>query len=283
MRPYVIRQGDYLSKLAYKFGFDADTVWAEAKNEPLRQIRTSPNILLPGDIVYIPDPVRNSPATHNLSNGTTNTFVSDPATVTVTLKFGNATFASQSYSVRELPHLTGQTSSADGTVTFAIPVTIHTLTITFTESDETFVFHVGHLDPIGTPSGVFQRLQNLGYIDPDSPFVPSNLDLVRVALRDFQADHGQTSGDAPPRSDPDGGLAPPATSDDAPGSESWVPASTSAPFSSGSTASDDRAPPASGPISSLGSDADPQDDAGLNDDGELDDATSRLLLQAYGC
>ena len=55
MQPYVIRQGDFLAKLAHRFGFDADTVWNDAANTKLGDARTDPNILAPTDILYIPD------------------------------------------------------------------------------------------------------------------------------------------------------------------------------------------------------------------------------------
>jgi hypothetical protein len=54
MQPYVIRQGDYLLKLAYSFGFDAEAVWNDDKNADLRSQRQDPNTLLPGDILSHP-------------------------------------------------------------------------------------------------------------------------------------------------------------------------------------------------------------------------------------
>ena len=40
MRPYVIRQGDYITKLAHQRGFDADAIWNDPKNQSLRERRT---------------------------------------------------------------------------------------------------------------------------------------------------------------------------------------------------------------------------------------------------
>ena len=53
MQPYVIRQGDYLALLAYKFDFDADTVWGDPANSDLRKLRPNPNLLWPTDVLYI--------------------------------------------------------------------------------------------------------------------------------------------------------------------------------------------------------------------------------------
>jgi hypothetical protein len=41
MQPYVIKQGDHLAALAYKFGFDADTAWQDPSNAQLDQTRAS--------------------------------------------------------------------------------------------------------------------------------------------------------------------------------------------------------------------------------------------------
>ncbi len=57
MQPYVIRQGDHLAHLAHKFGFDPQAVWQDGSNDELREARPDPNILCPGDVLYIPDPV----------------------------------------------------------------------------------------------------------------------------------------------------------------------------------------------------------------------------------
>ena len=48
--------------------------------------------------------------------------------------------------------------------TFQAPVTLSVATLTFTDSNETWTLRIGSLDPINTLSGIFQRLQHLGYI-----------------------------------------------------------------------------------------------------------------------
>ena len=39
MKPYVIKQGDYLLKVAHLRGFDPDAVWSDPKNEPPDELR----------------------------------------------------------------------------------------------------------------------------------------------------------------------------------------------------------------------------------------------------
>ena len=55
MRPYVVRQGDYLTGLADRHGFDPKQVWEDQRNAELRAERPSPEVLAPGDIVFLPE------------------------------------------------------------------------------------------------------------------------------------------------------------------------------------------------------------------------------------
>jgi hypothetical protein len=305
MRPYVIKQGDYLAKLAYTLGFDANTVWNDPKNADLRTLRPDPNILWPTDVLYIPDPVDAAPMT--LSSGTTNTFVTDPPTIPMNLRFLEPECASQACTVQELPLLTGLTTDSNGSVSFSVPITSETLTVAFTDSGKTFTIALGALDPIDTLSGVFQRLQNLGYIDVDADFFPPNIDLIRMALRSFKAARGVDSSppasspvgsdidgappsslnlDSVPNSSPppsdDSSSSTPASSPDGspPTGETDSPPPSAPPSSASSPESGDSTPPPS--ASSPDASADSGDNGGLSDDGTLDDATSKLLVAAHG-
>ena len=256
MQPYVICQGDYVLKLAEQFDFDADTVWNDPSNADLQTRRQDPNVLLAGDVLYIPDQLNKKPTFHDLTAGATNTFVaSDPATVSIAVKFtvtgatteaGASAYASKAYTITELDALTGLTTNGDGLATFDAPVTLETATLVFTESGESWTLAIGGIDPIGTLSGMFQRLQNLGYIDRQVAFSARDgaamLDVVRAGLRALGADQG---GDAPTSS----------------------PASAPSPDSS----------PSSGAAT-----ATPADDAGLSDNGVLSDEMTSMLRQAYG-
>jgi hypothetical protein len=146
LQPYVIRQGDYLIKLAYQFGFDADTVWDDPQNQQLRQagkLSTDPNILRPTDVLYIPSNA--PPVTHALATGTANSYVSDAPTVNLSLKFTDPELASQAFTVNELPQLAGLTTQADGTTSFAVPVSQETLTLVFTSDGTRFTCSISQL------------------------------------------------------------------------------------------------------------------------------------------
>lgn len=199
MQPYVVKQGDYLALLAHKFDFDADAIWNDPANQPLRDSGRIPEILRPTDILYIPDQVNKEPVTHPLVTGQTNEFVSDPPKVTVTMRFMDPALASQSFTIAELPELATQTLGADGTVSLVIPVTQATVTLTFSNGGDTFVFGIGCLDPVQTFSGVVQRLQNLGFLTPMREYELDDIATVRAGLRKFLASQsGTTAADLRP-------------------------------------------------------------------------------------
>jgi hypothetical protein len=259
MQPYVIRRGDFLLKIAYKLGFDADTVWNDPLNDDLRKLRPDPNFLLAGDLMYVPDQTENDPPTHDLAAGSTTTFVTPPPpTHTLHFRFVNddgSVYASKDYTIQELPDLTGLSTDGDGFSTFEAPVTLDKATIVFTETGEQWSFQIGGIDPINSLSGVFQRLQNLGFIGRDVQYVDSdvasNLGIMREALEILWS------------MDPDG-------RDSAESS-----ASTSA------SSDDDDSDDDSDDDDSDDDDSDDDDNAGLSDDGTLDESTQNLLLKIY--
>jgi N-acetylmuramoyl-L-alanine amidase len=302
VQPYVIRQGDFLLALAHQFGFDADTVWNDPKNAQLRQLRPNPNILYPTDVLYIPDQ-NASPVMQSLATGTTNNFVSSAPTTTLSVTFvGNdpTAYASKAYTIQELDQLTGVVTDGNGVAKFDAPVTLQNATLVFTETGASYALSIGGMDPIDTLSGIFLRLQNLGYIGGAVPFDASNLDLLRTALRALKASQASSSDDSAPASSPAPNSGPgssPAPNsapgsgpslDSAPGSS---PAPNSAPASSPAPNSVPGSSPApnSAPGSSPSSDSSPgssangaSDNAGLADDGTLDAPTTALLLKVHG-
>jgi hypothetical protein len=52
---YTVKQGDCISSIAYDHGFLPDTIWNLPENSSLKSQRKDPNILFPGDQVFIPE------------------------------------------------------------------------------------------------------------------------------------------------------------------------------------------------------------------------------------
>ena len=69
---HVVRQGDCLSSIARAYGFaDYRTIWDHAQNARLKQERQNPDVLLPGDRVFIPDKGDRKP---HIAHGMVKTF-----------------------------------------------------------------------------------------------------------------------------------------------------------------------------------------------------------------
>ncbi len=193
--PYVVRQGDHLRQLAAKTSLDADTIWGNPANADLKTLRVTYNLLLPGDILKLPDA---DPNWITLETGTTNTFTAaaqKPCTITHTFVGGDGPIANAAY------HLFGsteddtpKTTDGNGTATFDVPVDADSIRVLF-DNGSSFELKVGHLDPVATPSGAEQRLIQLGYLDEgddvsDDDGSRANHDqCVAAGLSAFQADN----------------------------------------------------------------------------------------------
>ena len=54
-KKYVVQKGDSLASIAEKHGFIAQTLWDDPNNKVIKQKRTDPDMLVPGDVLLIPD------------------------------------------------------------------------------------------------------------------------------------------------------------------------------------------------------------------------------------
>jgi hypothetical protein len=123
--------------------------------------------------------------------------------VPVTFIGGDGTpYASKAFTIQELDQLTGLTTDANGVATFDVPVTLPTATLVFTDSGESCACSIGGMDPIDTLSGIFKRLQNLGYIGANAPFdsvnPTNNLSILRAGIQSLKAGQSSCADASPP-------------------------------------------------------------------------------------
>lgn len=182
---YEVRQGDCISSIAMEHGFAPDTIWNDAGNTELRDVRKNPNVLLPGDRVTIPalrpkDEPCDTEMRHQFR------LKGQPETLRIRLldEFGEPR--------ENLPYLLiidrhdqrRNTTNEDGELNESIPPNARKAQLILDEGDEEYDLDLGGLDPVSEINGIQQRLVNLGF-DVGAPdgILGSR---TREAIKEFQ-------------------------------------------------------------------------------------------------
>jgi len=186
-----VEPGDHIARIAHRYGFgDPAAVWDDGANAELRGKRKNPNVLLPGDVVHVPDRIpKKAPA----ATGKRHTFM--VALPKLWLRIVVRDFGQEPL-VRVDCRLTvdGKTrdlqTGGDGLVEVAIPPDAKGGSLAVPSLGMEIALGIGHLHPVDAPSGYRGRLNNLGYFagrsdDPEDP-------ALRSAIEEFQCDHGLT-------------------------------------------------------------------------------------------
>jgi hypothetical protein len=158
---YQVRTGDCLSSIAYEFGFFWETIWKDPANRELRIARRDPNVLLPGDRLAIPEKriVERSCITDQRHN-----FVRKGIPAKLALRFcdDGEPLSGEPYllivdTCARAGHL-----DEDGVLLERIPPNARHATISINEGAP-IELQLGSLDPLSEPSGIQDRLRNLGF------------------------------------------------------------------------------------------------------------------------
>lgn len=185
---YRVRQGDYVSKIANQYGLaNFQTIWEHPRNAPINTRRGTPNVLLPGDVLYIPDKqekteVRRTSQVHCFQ------VTRKGITLRLVLRLlDSAPLADTPCILMVENALYRMVTDGDGRIERDIPVTSENARLSFLGI--TLDLKIGHLDPVEEPSGQQARLNNLGY-DAGDPTDPDAAQRLRYAVEEFQCDNG---------------------------------------------------------------------------------------------
>jgi len=177
MPTYTISQGDCLSNVADAHGFDWKSLWNHPENAALRQKRKDPNVLFPGDLLFIPEL---GTKTVDKAVEQRHPFVlkNSPVTLKVRLLDGDQPQAGVPYSLEVDGMLTSGKTDGNGFLTKVIPAGAQNGKIEAGAgaTRDVFQFQFGTVDPIEEESGLRGRLSNLGYDTTD----------LKAAIRAFQ-------------------------------------------------------------------------------------------------
>jgi hypothetical protein len=189
---HTVVQGEHLSRIATQYGFsDYRTIWEHPQNASLRQKRVNPNVLFPGDQLYIPDRKERE---ENRPTDQRHRFVLRAPRLKLKLVLDDIYEKPIANAPCEL-HVEGEvhrlSTDGSGRIEKDIPNAAEQARLIIrspeTALDE-FVLPIviGHLDPVEEDTGQKARLANLGYYlgEIDDRADPT----FRMAVEEFQCD-----------------------------------------------------------------------------------------------
>lgn len=186
---HTVQPGDCLFSIAEEYGYHWETIWKDAGNNALRQLRKSPAVIAPGDPLHLPD---KKPKNLDRPTDQTHKFVrlGTPAKLRLQFLRDGRPRAGEPYTL----DIDGVTRSGatdnDGFLTEYLPPKARRGELILGQGDEqmTYPLQLGHLDPIDSGPGISQRLSNLGFLSPDANL--DDPDVRGLGLRRFQSTHG---------------------------------------------------------------------------------------------
>lgn len=189
MPDYTIQQGDCVSQVALRFGLSSATIWNHPKNQALKQSRKDLNVLLPGDVLFIPE------LTMKLLTRAVDAkykFVRKGTPAKIRLRLMDADDRPQA----NLPYklvidgilMKPGSTDGQGWLEQVIPPDAVQGVLELHDGAERFTLQLGYLDPVETVSGVQARLANMGYyLGPRDGQLNA---LLQEAITQFQQDAG---------------------------------------------------------------------------------------------
>ncbi len=194
---HTIKQGEHLSRIGQQYGFtDYQNIWDHPENKGLRQKRQNPNVLFPGDRLYIPDK-----EPKEIAGATTQRHrfrvKRPPLMLRLILEdLYEKPIANATCELRVENTVFPLTTDHNGQIEQRIPIGAERAALLIKDpetplNDLVIPVKIGHLDPVEEISGQVARLNNLGY-NAGTLDQPINEAQFRSAVEEFQCDHGLT-------------------------------------------------------------------------------------------
>jgi N-acetylmuramoyl-L-alanine amidase len=158
---HTVQPGDSITSLADEHGHFVDTIWNDAANAELKRRRQDMDILMPGDVVVIPDRrlkevTKADKQTHRFKRKGV------PALFRMQVFDDDAPRRQQHYRFVVDGRIIEGTTDAEGVVEQRVPPGAREGELIFPDGVHLQVLF-GHLDPPGELAGIQQRLNNLGF------------------------------------------------------------------------------------------------------------------------
>ncbi len=181
--PFTVDDGDSVPSIADRAGHFWETLWDHPRNRELREQRTNPNVLLAGDVVFVPP---KELKTKTLPTGQRHSFKRKgvPSLFRMQLFQAGQPRANQAFTMVIDGRERKGTTDGDGVLELRVPPTAQLARLTIGPDEAEYRVRIGRLNPGADLRGVQQRLNNLGFGcgEPDGTLNPA----TRAALRSFQ-------------------------------------------------------------------------------------------------
>ena len=180
-RQHKVRQGECLNSISEQYGLFWQTVWNDPGNQGLKDRRKDPSVLLPGDMLTIPD---KRVQEVDCSSDSTHRFRKKgvPAKLKIQLVIEDEPLKNQAYSLLIDDQFWSEgTTDGEGYLETTIPPRVIRGRVVIGPPDDRISFSIdfGTLDPLDSEGGALQRLHNMGYEVGEDP---------RSAVAAFQED-----------------------------------------------------------------------------------------------
>jgi len=196
---HTVVQGEHLSGIADQYGFSNYlTIWNHPQNAALKSLRKNPNILFPGDQVFIPErevkkESRPTDKSHKFK------LPAGPLTLRIVLvRIYDKPYANTQCVLRMGATLANLVSDGTGKVEQVIDKSLVNASLlvkdqivlktTTVPVEREIQLRVGFLDPVEEKTGQRARLANLGYYR--AAIEPGDDDEFLSAVEEFQCENG---------------------------------------------------------------------------------------------
>lgn len=194
MKQHIVRQGENVHSIAQKYLSSVSKIWEDGQNSKLREARRSPDCLLPGDVLVIPE---NQDWFEGLQTDQTHNFeveLPEETVLKVQFRHNGKVLSSCKYELKFGEDQTRNGSTDDnGTIEEKFPIDVAEVSITFPDSGKAYRFGLRHLDPVESPSGIQSRLRALGLYFGKVDGVPG--EKQEAAINRYKNKHGLFSSD----------------------------------------------------------------------------------------
>lgn len=184
MTHHAAGENDCFINIAERFGFSWEKLWNHPENAELRQRRNNPNILFPGDLIYVPEK-----EPYEVSRATDKRHRFQKLTQMVLLRLRLLEDGQPRSNLSYTLDVEGQTfhgtTDGNGKLEHKIPAKANVGRLITAEDD--YVLRIGRLDPVTEIAGIQDRLKNLGYLGDAADGVLT--ENTKAALKTFHEKH----------------------------------------------------------------------------------------------